>query len=286
MNFSLENRTVTLSVGEFAGFSLGPQEGSGGPSGLWRAQLGQHWHNELQKRTQDEFTTDGTLRPDVKFEVVISGKLTHRGWTFELNGRIDQQVGGLLREIKSVMHPLPADEPTLRADYPAYFLQLGAYVVLLRTQGAKDLRAELVFVEASSGLAQTVLLTPFDEALVFVLLELVERGLTEEVVEVENLFRLWVLDGLQLGKIMRDPVRQESMTLDQVGEQHFGECCLPDSWNTGDDAEMRLFENCLGTFQARIRHVPAESLADALKVPIGLREDAGVKHTFEHRCAR
>jgi DNA excision repair protein ERCC-2 len=76
-------------------------------------------------------------------------------------------VGSLLREIKSVMHPLPADEPTLRADYPAYFLQLGAYVVLQRTRGAKDVRAELIFVEASSGLSQTVALTPFDEALVF-----------------------------------------------------------------------------------------------------------------------
>ena len=176
MDFSLENRTVTLSVGEFAGFSLGPQEGSGGPSGLWRAQLGQHWHNELQKRTESEFTVEGTLRPDVKFEVVIAGSLTHRGWTFELNGRIDQQIGSLLREIKSVMHPLPADEPTLRADYPAYFLQLAAYVILLRTAppnaqlvtpNRSELRSELVFVEASSGLAQTVNLTPFDEALVF-----------------------------------------------------------------------------------------------------------------------
>jgi Rad3-related DNA helicase len=176
MQYSLENRTVTLSVGEFAGFSLGPQEGSGGPSGLWRAQLGQHWHNELQKRTEQEFTVEGALRPDVKFEVVIAGRLTHRGWTFELNGRIDQQIGGLLREIKSVMHPLPADEPALRADYPAYFLQLAAYVILLRTTppnpqlvtyNRSELRSELVFVEASSGLAQTVVLTPFDEALVF-----------------------------------------------------------------------------------------------------------------------
>ena len=90
MHFSLENRTVTLSVGEFAGFSLGPQEGSGGPSGLWRAQLGQHWHNELQKRTEAEFSVEGVLSPDVKFEIVIAGSLIHRGWTFVLNGRIDQ----------------------------------------------------------------------------------------------------------------------------------------------------------------------------------------------------
>lgn len=160
MNFSLEQRTASLSVGEFAGFSLGPQESGGGPQGLWRAQLGQHWHNELQKRTLAE-------APAAVFEVVIGGSLTHRGWTFTLAGRIDQQLGNTLREIKSVMRPLPAEETELRAEYPAYFLQLAAYVVLRRTLGAKDTRAELVFVEAGSGLAQTIALTPFDEALVF-----------------------------------------------------------------------------------------------------------------------
>ncbi|HWA29231.1 MAG TPA: helicase C-terminal domain-containing protein [Lacunisphaera sp.] len=170
MHFSLENRTASLSVGEFAGFSLGPSESGGGPQGLWRAQLGQHWHNELQRRTLAD-------SPKARFEVVIDGRLIHRGWTFTLTGRIDQQIavpsdgpgkeGLLLREIKSVMRPLPAEEPELRAEYPAYFLQLAAYVVLQRTLGAKATRAELVFVEAGSGLAQTITLTPFDEALVF-----------------------------------------------------------------------------------------------------------------------
>ncbi len=185
MDFSLEQKTVTLGVGEFAGFSLGPQEGSGGVAGLWRAQLGQHWHNELRQRTLAEHA-------HATFEIVIDGRLTHRGWTFVLSGRIDQMIGcragspdpaggvsdpalqkstkpsgPLLREIKSVMRPLPADEAALRADYPEYFLQIAAYVVLQRTQGGKDVRAELVFVEAGSGLAQTVALTPFDEALVF-----------------------------------------------------------------------------------------------------------------------
>lgn len=180
MHFSLENRTIDLSVGEFAGFSLGPQESGGGPQGLWRAQLGQHWHNELQRRTEKEFSTDGALHPGVRFEVPIEGCLVHRGWTFALNGRIDQMLpesplkpndsavsGLVLREIKSVLRPLPADESALRADYPDYFLQIALYAVLQRALGTKSLRAELVFVEADSGLAQTIVLTPFDEALVF-----------------------------------------------------------------------------------------------------------------------
>jgi DNA excision repair protein ERCC-2 len=160
MHFTLDNRTVSLSVGEFAGFNLGPQESAGGPQGLWRAQLGQHWHNELQKRTLAEAA-------DAHFEIVIAGRLIHRGWTFVLSGRIDQVIGSTLREIKSVTRPLPADETELRTDYPDYFRQLAAYVVLRRTNGAPASAAELVFVEAGSGLAQTIVLTPFDEALVF-----------------------------------------------------------------------------------------------------------------------
>ncbi|AOS45344.1 ATP-dependent DNA helicase DinG [Lacunisphaera limnophila] len=181
MHFSLETKTVTLSVGDFAGFSLGPQDSGGGPQGIWRAQLGQHWHNELQKRTEQEFTVAGALRPDVKFEVPIQGRLLHRGWTYELQGRIDQQIGDTLREIKSVMRPLPAEETALRADYPAYFLQLAAYVVLRRTQGAKTTRAELIFVEAGSGLAQTITLTPFDEALVFHQLDILGDFLNQQL---------------------------------------------------------------------------------------------------------
>jgi Rad3-related DNA helicase len=175
MQFSLENKTASLSVGEFAAFALGPQESGGGGQGIWRAQLGQHWHNELRARTEKEFTTDGVLQTGVQFEVAIDGRLVHRGWTLHLNGRIDQLIGGTLREIKSVMRPLPATEAELRAEYPEYFRQLAAYTVLIRTAeetqlAALDrtkLRSELIFVEAGSGLAQTIVLTQFDEALFF-----------------------------------------------------------------------------------------------------------------------
>ncbi len=169
MEFSLETKTASLSVGEFAGFSLGPQDSGGGPQGIWRAQLGQHWHNELRQRTLSE-------SPTAQFEIVIEGRLIHRGWTFVLAGRIDQLVGDTLREIKSVMRTLPAEESELRTDYPSYFLQLAAYAVLARTSALSSplsalklssLRTELVFVEANSGLAQSIPLTPFDEALVF-----------------------------------------------------------------------------------------------------------------------
>jgi len=197
MQFSLAQRTASLSVGEFSDFALGPRESGGGAAGLWRAQLGQHWHNELRTRTLAE-------APDAQFEIPIEGRLVHRGWALTLAGRIDQLLpncragsgdpalqspghAAVLREIKTVTDPLPADEAQLRADYGSYFRQLAAYVVLRRTansslvtglprhssEGAtagqsslSPLRGELVFVEASSGLSQTVVLTPFDEALV------------------------------------------------------------------------------------------------------------------------
>ena len=175
MQFSLETKTANLSVGEFAAFALGPQESGGGGQGIWSAQLGQHWHNELRTRTEKEFTTYGVLQADVQFEVALNGRLVHCGWTLHLNGRIDQLVGSTLREIKSVMRSLPAPEAELRTDYPEYFRQLAAYTVLIRTAEESQLaaldrttlRAELIFVEAGSGLAQTIVLTPFDEALFF-----------------------------------------------------------------------------------------------------------------------
>lgn len=218
MIFDPDHRTARLSVGEFAGFTLGPQEGGSGQSGLWRAQLGTHWHREL--RAQAALET-----PGAEFEVAIDGSIFHRGWTLTFNGRIDQLLraasptatppaaplptpnspparfpatchvlrdngvsvsGGpvTLREIKTVTRPLPADETELRAEYPEYFVQIATYATLWR-QGLSQIapekchllddtsapvrggavRAELVFVEAGSGLAQTIPLTSADEAL-------------------------------------------------------------------------------------------------------------------------
>lgn len=179
MLFSLEARTASLSVGEFADFAPGPRESFGGPQGLRRAQLGQHWHQELRARAEQEAVAAGAAAGSAPaFEVPVEARLVHRGWTVTLNGRIDQllphpaggapgaDAPGILREIKTITQPLPAAEATLRADYPAYFLQLATYVVLRRVLGRQDARAELVFVEVASGLVQPITLTPFDIALV------------------------------------------------------------------------------------------------------------------------
>jgi DNA excision repair protein ERCC-2 len=191
MDFSVDQRTARLGVGEFATFTLGPREGGDGQAGLWRAQLGTHWHRQLRAQTAAEHAA-------AEFEVAIEGQIFHRGWTLSFNGRIDQLLRSptetTLREIKTVTQPLPADEAALRADYPEYFVQIATYAALSRlgltTLSASDakhsdsekchllddtsqqlrpakvgLRTELVFVEAGSGLAQTVVVTSADDAL-------------------------------------------------------------------------------------------------------------------------
>jgi DNA excision repair protein ERCC-2 len=178
MLFDLDQRSAALNVGELADFALGPRDGGGGAGGLWRAQLGTYWHQQLRAQATSE-------HPAAQFEVTIEGRVAHRGWTISLTGRIDQwlELGGVtvLREIKTVMRPLPINERELRAEYASYFAQLATYVALRRiaTAGApaSPLRAELVFVEAGSGLAQTVALTPADDAIFRVQLERVTEFL-------------------------------------------------------------------------------------------------------------
>ncbi len=177
MVFDLDQRTASLSVGEFASFITGPRDASGGPQGVWRAQLGTHWHNQLRARATDE-------SPATEFEIPITGRIAHHGWTLTLTGRIDQLLRTTtsltLREIKTVTRELPADESELRSAYPDYFAQLATYAALTRsnTSGLSTLNpqlstftSELVFVEVSSGLAQTVTLTPADDTFFRVQLE-------------------------------------------------------------------------------------------------------------------
>jgi len=174
VEFSLDQRTAALGVGEFAGFVVGPQDSKGGPQGIWRAQLGTHWHQQLRAQVADV--------PAAQFEVVINGRIFHRGWTLTLSGRIDQilpgDAGPVLREIKTVTRALPVDESELRSEYPEYFAQLATYLALKAiVEPAAKPRGELVFVEVDSGLAQTVVFSPADENVFRVQLERVAEFL-------------------------------------------------------------------------------------------------------------
>jgi len=170
VNFDLDQRRVRMGVGDLSDFSIGPRASAGGSGGLWRAQLGAQWHREIR----DQAVQDGA---DAEFEVPIEGELARKGWIVALAGRIDQVVRAagatVLREIKTVTRPLPAAEAELRADYPGYFVQIAAYAAL---RGRRE-RGELVFVEADTGLAQTVALCPEDHRLLDVQLDRVAEFL-------------------------------------------------------------------------------------------------------------
>lgn len=158
MRFDLDQRRVRMSVGDLSDFSIGPIGSVGGSGGIWRAQLGTRWHNELRAQAVSEGA-------DAEFEVAVEGEIARKGWVVSLSGRIDQIVRSagqsVLREIKTVTRALPAREDELRSDYPGYFAQLAAYAAL---RGARE-KCELVFVEADTGLAQTVMLGPADDGL-------------------------------------------------------------------------------------------------------------------------
>ncbi len=164
MDFDLDQRTASLSIGEFSAFTVGPRESDDGSQGIWRAQLGTRWHQELR-------ATASVATPAATFEVPVTGRVFHAGWTLTLTGRIDQFIPAtvlapaILREIKTTLRPLPADETGLRVDHPAYFAQLATYLALRRiADPAEKIRGELVFVEAGSGLSQTIPFTSADEA--------------------------------------------------------------------------------------------------------------------------
>lgn len=158
-------REARLSVGELAGFRNQPQS-SPGSSGLWRASVGQQWHNESARQTRD-------IHPDATFEQAISGTLLHKDWTIHLQGRIDQILPAtdsrILREVKTVRRTLPCPPEDLAGEFPDYFAQAAIYLRLARLlpeYAGLQLGAELQFIEISSGTAQIVPITVGNEALV------------------------------------------------------------------------------------------------------------------------
>ena len=117
MEIDAKQRLVILSVGEFARFSPYSQRVASTGFGNWRAQVGQQWHQEIQKNAPEEGFVN---------EITISGDIRWNGWTLRLTGRIDQ-IGDAterihVREIKTIATPLPIDPletPTLYKSYCA-----------------------------------------------------------------------------------------------------------------------------------------------------------------------
>ncbi len=84
----------------------------------------------------------------------------HRGWSFHIQGRIDQwiEMAGyqLIREIKTTVFPLPADRQDLMENFHPYFVQLGAYLAILREKGSgtSPIKGELLFINIDDDIRQ------------------------------------------------------------------------------------------------------------------------------------
>ncbi len=164
MRIDPETATVHLSVGELATFRRSAPA-TARPSGPWRAALGQRWHEEARAQCQ-------AIHPEARFEVPVEAVWRHRRWSFRLKGRIDQilpeKVGGwLIREVKTVRTPLPANKSALLAEHPAHFAQAAAYLALLRLETEycdQPLRAQLQLINIDDGTLQNIDLDEHDPA--------------------------------------------------------------------------------------------------------------------------
>jgi len=180
MKIDPENRRASLSVGEFSTATPYATPAFGGTSAVWRAQLGTHWHQRIQRRSEE-------LAEGFKSEVALSGSIKWRNWTLRLSGRIDQAKVGKnrrtvhLREIKTLSESLPISIPRLLERYRSYPIQLLAYrelvlrddqqATLWRDKGdprplcAESFCLELLLIEIGSGLSQSLELDRSHDAL-------------------------------------------------------------------------------------------------------------------------
>lgn len=167
-----ESRSLHLSVGELASFRTGPTSGSGTRTGRWRAEAGQQWHTEARLRLEAAPPTETRLL----FEQAVAGVRRVGDWTVHLQGRVDQILvspeGVLVREVKTVSLPLPAEPEALAQTYPDHAGQLASYLCLLdAAYPTQARRGELLYIELESGLSQVVPLSEPAEALFQALLE-------------------------------------------------------------------------------------------------------------------
>lgn len=170
MQIDHERRAATFALGELAAFTTGPGSFDTGPTGRWRAELGSHWHREKRVALENSFASGTELdNAHPAFEVVIRGSLAHRGWLFHLDGRLDQSLpapdGAHLRELKTTLHRLPRRPEELRAAHPEHFHQLGLYLALSElAEPAKRFSGEVLYIEAGTGLEQSVRFSEEDRA--------------------------------------------------------------------------------------------------------------------------
>lgn len=165
MQIDINDRAVTLSVRELAQFrQLNQEQRFFGPTNA-RALVGQEWHKVSEENTRSR-------HPDAIFEYSLNTIWIEDGWTYKIQGRIDQIIpfdqGAQVREIKTVQKQLPATVESLRDAYPEYFTQAAIYAELIKVMpdyANHRILAELHFIDIQTGTVQSIDISTETEAL-------------------------------------------------------------------------------------------------------------------------
>ncbi|MEC7609615.1 MAG: DEAD/DEAH box helicase family protein, partial [Verrucomicrobiota bacterium] len=184
-------RSVKLSARELAVFRNQPLARSISHS-QWRANVGQQWHKRAEYESKN-------TQSNARFEVSVHANWQHRGWMFNLSGRIDQLLsrenGILIREIKTIRSPLPVADETLIEQYGNYFAQVAIYQALLKIlpeYANHSIKSEVQFINIENGARQSVLLESSEEKFFEAQLDQLIPFLNERLASVERIRRIKV----------------------------------------------------------------------------------------------
>lgn len=179
-------RSVKLSARELAVFRNQPLARSISHS-RWRANVGQQWHKLAEYESKN-------TQSDARFEVSVHANWLHRGWMFNLSGRIDQLLpkenGTLIREIKTIREPLPVADETLIKQYNNYFAQVAIYQAMLKIlpeYADQSIKSEVQFINIENGARQSVLLESSEEKFFEAQLDQLIPFLNERLASVERI---------------------------------------------------------------------------------------------------
>lgn len=163
MEIDYERRHITLGVKEFVAFGrFEPESIQDGFAGTWRSRIGQQWHQQLADESRR------THGDNCLIEVPVHADIRFREWQFELRGRLDQVLISenptYIREIKTTHLLLPEKPDLLAHTYPVHFAQVSLYLRMCESCSALPfplpVKGELLFVNLSNGIRQSIAITP------------------------------------------------------------------------------------------------------------------------------
>lgn len=158
MKINFDTQSVTLSAGELSQLFISTSRGERSKQkSAWRSKVGQEWHVRFAK--------EKAKSSEIQSEVSLKKTISHRGWSIQIDGRIDLieklLAQTILWEVKTVSRPLPISAEDLYFLYPHYFNQLSIYHFLYQQEHpSEQSKAQLAFISISNEEIQTIAVDP------------------------------------------------------------------------------------------------------------------------------